>query len=140
MANHIGFPSSPDLGKLVLRVAVGLILFLHGLGKIEQGMADTVAQVESNGFPGWLAYGTYLGEFVAPLLLMAGFFTRPAGWLVALNMLMTIVVAHRDIAFLRNDFGGWMIELNVLLLLGGVAAALLGAGKYSLSKGQGKWD
>jgi putative oxidoreductase len=55
-------------------------------------------------------------------------------------MLMTIVTAHRDIAFQRNEFGGWLIELNVLILLGGISVALLGAGKFSLSGGRGKWD
>ncbi|MBI5917060.1 MAG: DoxX family protein [Bacteroidetes bacterium] len=134
------FIDQPDLGKLVLRLAVGLILFLHGLGKIESGMAGTVDLAASNGFPGWLGYGTYVGEVLAPLLMMLGKFTRPAGLLVAFNMLMTVVVAHRDIAFQRNDFGGWQIELNVVLLLGGLAVALLGAGKFSLSKGEGKWD
>lgn len=133
------FPPS-DLGKLVLRLAVGGILFLHGLGKMEAGMAGTVELVQNNGFPGWWAYGTYAGEVLAPLLMMLGKFTRPAGWIVAFNMLMSIIIAHRDIAFQRNDFGGWMIELNALILFGGVAVALLGAGKFSLSKGQGRWD
>lgn len=130
----------PDLGKLVLRLAVGFILFLHGLGKLESGMAGTVEMVQHNGFPGWLAYGTLIGEVLAPLFMMLGQFTRLAGLLVAFNMLMSIVIAHRDIAFQRNDFGGWMIELNALILFGGVAVALLGAGKFSLSKGQGRWD
>jgi len=130
----------PDLGKLVLRLAVGFILLLHGVGKIESGMADTQALLENNGLPGWLAYGTYVGEVLAPLLMILGKFTRPAGLLVAFNMLMTIVTVHRDIAFERNDFGGWMIELNALILLGGLAVALMGAGRFSLSKGLGKWD
>ncbi len=134
------FIDHPDLGKLTLRLGVGFILFLHGLWKLEGGMTATVEQVATNGFPGWLAYGTFIGELLAPLMLILGKFTRPAGLLVALNMLMTVVVAHRDLAFQLNDFGGWMIEFNVLILLGGLAAALLGAGKYSLSKGKGKWD
>lgn len=72
--------------------------------------------------------------------MIFGKFTRLAGLVVAFNMLMTILVAHRDIAFQRNDFGGWMIELNVLLLLGGLAVTMLGAGKLSLSGGVGRWD
>jgi putative oxidoreductase len=131
---------NPDLGKLILRLGAGLILFLHGLWKIGGGMAGTVEQVAANGFPGWLAYGTCMGEVLAPLLMMLGKFSRPAGLLVAFNMLMTVVVAHRDIAFQLNDFGGWMIELNVLIMLGGLAVAFLGAGRYSLSGGKGKWD
>ena len=134
------FLNQPDLGKLLLRLSVGFILFLHGLGKIESGIGGTMGLLEGNGFPGWLAYGAYLGEFAAPLLLMLGKFTRPAGLVLAFNMLMTIVTAHMDIAFQRNEYGGWLIELNVLLMMGGIATALLGAGKYSLSKGLGRWD
>lgn len=134
------FFDHPDFGKLVLRIGVGLVLFLHGLGKIESGIGGTVGMVENSGLPGWLAYGTYLGEFVAPLLIMVGKFTRPAGLLIAFNMLMTVLVAHLDIAFQRNEYGGWLIELNALLLFGGLAVALLGPGRYSLSGGVGRWD
>jgi putative oxidoreductase len=134
------FFDHPDFGKLVLRLGVGLVLFLHGLGKLETGMAGTVGMVEGAGLPGWLAYGSLLGEFVAPLLIIVGKWSRPAGLVLAFNMLMTILVAHRDIAFQRNDFGGWMIELNAVLMLGGFAVAMLGAGRFSLSKGEGRWD
>lgn len=130
----------PDLGKLLLRLAVGIVLFLHGLGRIEGGAAGTIGMVEAAGLPGWVAYGAHIGEFVAPILLMIGIFSRPAGLVIAFNMLMTILVAHRDIAFQRNEFGGWMIELNVILLLGGLAVALIGAGKLSLSRGNGRFD
>lgn len=134
------FLDHPDGGKLMLRVGVGLVLFLHGLGKIESGIAGTVGMVEAAGLPGWLAYGTYIGEFVAPLLIIVGKWSRPAGLIMAINMLMTILVAHRDIAFARNDYGGWQIELNAVLMFGGLAVAMLGAGRFSLSKGEGRWD
>ncbi|MCC6727020.1 MAG: DoxX family protein [Saprospiraceae bacterium] len=134
------FLDSPDIGKLLLRVGVGLVLFLHGLGTVESGLGGTVEMVANNGFPGWLAYGTYIGEFVAPLLVLLGKWSRPAAFIMALNMLLTVVVAHRDIAFARNDFGGWQIELNALLMLGALAVAMLGAGRFSLSRGDGRWD
>jgi putative oxidoreductase len=134
------FLDHPDIGKLLLRLGVGLVLFLHGLGKLETGIAGTVGMVEGAGLPGWLAYGSLLGEFVAPLLILIGKWSRPAGLVLAFNMLMTILVAHRDIVFQRNDFGGWMIELNALLMLGGLAVAMLGAGRFSLSRGEGRWD
>lgn len=130
----------PDIGKLLLRLGLGVVLGLHGLGRLESGAAGTVGMVEAAGLPGWLGYGAHIGEFVAPLFMVFGKFTRLAGLVVALNMLMTILVAHRDIAFQRNDFGGWMIELNVLLLLSGLAVSMLGAGKLSLSGGVGRWD
>jgi putative oxidoreductase len=50
------------------------------------------------------------------------------------------LIAHRDIAFLRNDFGGWMIELNIFFLFSALAIFFLGAGRWSVSRGKGKWD
>lgn len=134
------FLQNPDLGKLLLRLGVGFVLFLHGFWKVTGGMASTVELTANNGWPGWIAYGTIFGEFIGPLLVIGGKYSRIGGLLIGFNMLMTIVVAHRDIAFKLNDFGAWMIELNVLLMLGGLAIALIGAGKYSISKGNGTWD
>jgi putative oxidoreductase len=134
------FLQNPDLGKLLLRMGVGFVLFLHGFWKITGGMASTVELTANNGWPGWIAYGSILGEFIGPLLVIGGKYSRIGGLLIAFNMLMTVVVAHRDIAFQLNDYGAWQIELNALLLLCGLAVAFTGAGKYSLSKGQGTWD
>ena len=134
------FLDHPDFGKLLLRLAVGIVLFLHGLGRIEGGATGTIGMVEAAGLPGWLGYGVHIGEFVAPILLIIGIFSRPAGLVIAFNMLMTILVAHRDIAFQRNEYGGWLIELNVILLLGGLAVAMLGAGRFRLSRGDGRFD
>ena len=91
------------------------------------------------GLPEFVAYGNLIGELVAPLFLIAGFRARIAALIIAFNMLMSVVIAHRDIAFSRNDFGGWMIELNVFYFMTALAIFLLGAGKFSLSW-QNRWD
>ncbi|HYC85595.1 MAG TPA: DoxX family protein, partial [Chryseosolibacter sp.] len=94
----------------------------------------------SAGLPEFISYGNLLAEFIAPVFLVIGYKSRIAAALIAANMLMSVVLAHRDIAFSRNDFGGWMIELNVFYFMTAIAIALGGAGKYSVSRGQGKWD
>ena len=96
--------------------------------------------VEKAGLPGFLAYGTIVGEFVAPILVIIGFKTRIAALILSFNMFMSIVIAHRDIAFKVNDFWGWMIELNVFFLVAGLSIFFLGAGKFSVSRGVGRWD
>jgi putative oxidoreductase len=55
-------------------------------------------------------------------------------------MLMTVLIGHPDIIFSINDYGGWMIETNMLYLMAAVAVVFLGSGKYSLSGGRGRWD
>ena len=96
--------------------------------------------VVAAGLPEFIAYANLVGEVVAPLFLIAGFKARLAALVIAFNMLMTVVIAHRDIAFARNDFGGLMIELNVFYFMTALAVFLLGSGKYSVSGGTGRWD
>jgi putative oxidoreductase len=132
--------NNPDAGKLILRLSCGGLLVLHGYHKAFIDIEPIREMVSAQGIPGILAYGTIIGEFIAPLFVVAGFKTRLAAAIIAFNMLMSVVIAHRDIAFKINDYGGWMIELNVIYLLSAVAIIFLGAGKYSLSRGQGKWD
>lgn len=90
--------------------------------------------VTAAGLPWFLAYGNYVGEFVAPIFLILGFKTRIAALVVAFNMLMSILIAHSDIMFSRNDFGGWVIETNMLYLMTAVVIFFAGPGNYSLSK------
>ena len=96
--------------------------------------------LRQSGLPEFLHYGNYIGEVVAPIFMIIGYKSRIAALIVAFNMLMSIVIGHRDIAFMRNDFGGWMIEMNIFYMMTALAVFFLGSGKYSLSRGQGKWD
>lgn len=121
-----------DLGILLLRVTCGGMLFLHGLNSAMHGMEPIKRILESHSLPGFLAWGNFIGEVVAPLFLVAGFKTRLAALVIAFNMLMSILIAHRDIMFARGDFGGWMIELNVFYLVTAIVIFLLGAGRFSI--------
>ena len=96
--------------------------------------------VEDAGLPSFLAYGNIIGEFVAPILVILGYKTRIGALIIAFNMVMSVVIAHRDIMFSINDFGGWMIETNVLYMMTAVVIFFMGSGKYSLSRGKGMWD
>ena len=129
-----------DLGKLILRVTCGGLLLLHGSNSAIHGIQHIRDMVRNAGLPEFISYGNLVGEVVAPLFLIAGYKTRIAALVIAFNMLMSVLIAHRDIMFSRNDFGGWMIELNVFYFMTAIAVFLLGAGKFSLSRGVGNWD
>lgn len=126
-----------DVGKLILRLSIGGLLIFHGVAKLTGGIGWLTGMLGGLGFAG---YGVYVGEIIAPLFLLAGKFTRPAGLIVAFNMLVAILLARRDAIFKRNQGGGWDIELELLFLLGGLAIWFLGSGRYALSKGAGRWD
>jgi putative oxidoreductase len=128
-----------DLAKLIVRLSCGM-LFLHGLNSAMHGIDHIKNMVRNAGLPEFISYGNLVGEFIAPVFVILGFKSRIAALIVALNMLLSILIAHRDIAFQRNEFGGWMIELNIFYMLTALAVFFGGAGRYSLSLGKGKWD
>jgi putative oxidoreductase len=129
-----------DLAKLIVRVTCAGLLVLHGSHSLTHGIQHIKDMVRNVGLPEFVAYGNLIGEVLAPILMIVGYKARIAALIVAFNMLASILIAHRDIAFARNDFGGWMIELNVFYMLTALAVFFSGAGRYSLSRGKGKWD
>jgi putative oxidoreductase len=132
-----------DFGKLILRLTVGGLLLLHGIGKITESskaMAFVQAALTAKGLPPELAYGVYIGEVLGPLLVIAGFLSRLGGLAIFVNMVMAVfLVRAGDLATL-NQAHGWSIEVEALLALGALAIVFLGAGRASLSRGNGRLD
>jgi putative oxidoreductase len=123
-----------DLGKLILRFAIGGILLVHGVSKLQNGIGFVEQMVSQAGLPHFMAYGVYAGEVVAPLLLIAGVFTRPAALIIAFDLAGAVFMARKaDIAKVGQG-GGWAIEVEMLFLLGGLAIACLGAGRLALAR------
>jgi putative oxidoreductase len=131
---------SDHISRLIIRITCGGLLLLHGSHSVVHGIEHVKRAVTTAGLPEFIAYGNYIGEVVAPVFMIIGYKSRLAALVVAFNMLMTIVLAHRDIAFVRNDYGGWMIETNVFYMMTAMAVFFSGSGKFSLSRGNGKWD
>src|SRR5271169_6830523 len=135
------FFSMQDTGKLMLRLTLaGLILF-HGIHKLMFGigfMAGPSGPLAAMHLPGFIAYGVYVGEVVAPIFLVIGLWTRIAALVVAFNMVMAIGLEAWKLAFVLNRSGGWGIELEAFYLLTALAIFFLGPGRYALSRGQGK--
>lgn len=129
-----------DIGKLLLRLSTGGLLLFHGIAKLSNGIGWMGGMLGGIGLPAFIGYGVYVGEVIAPLLLLAGKFTRPAGLVVAFNMLVAILLARRDSIVKLNMGGGWDIEVEMLFLLGGLAIWFLGSGRYAVSRGEGRWD
>jgi putative oxidoreductase len=137
----IRFTSASDhVMKLIIRVTCAGLLFLHGSHSAFNGFDHVKEMVRNAGLPVFISYGNLLAEFIAPVFVFVGYKSRIAAVIIAFNMLMSVVLAHRDIAFARNDFGGWMIELNVFYFMTALAVFFGGSGKYSVSRGAGKWD
>jgi putative oxidoreductase len=123
---------SDDTGKLVLRLGLGFIIFFHGISKLSSGIGFVSGLLASHGMPPALGYLVYLGEIVGPLLVILGIYTRPAAWIIVINMIVAIGLARSNDLLVINKAGGWGLELEGLMLIAALATALLGAGRFSL--------
>jgi len=130
-----------DLALLLVRVSVGGLMIFHGVDKMRHGLGGIEGMLAAKGLPTFLAYGVPVGEILAPLLVLVGVFGRIGGLVMAFNMLMAIWLANAGNIFSLNEqTGGLKIELPLLYLCGGLAVFFAGSGRYSLRKGEGRWD
>jgi putative oxidoreductase len=121
-----------DVGKLILRLSLGLLMLLHGISKLRHGISGIADRVTSHGLPSFIAYGVYVGEVLAPLALIIGFHTRPAAMIFAFNMIVAVALAHAGDAFSLGKGGAYALELQALYFTGAVAVALIGPGRYAV--------
>ncbi len=123
--------SGVDLALLILRLALGPMLFAHGYQKMFLGgrIDGTADWFESMGMkPGRLnAYAASLTEMGTGILMTLGLLTP----LAAAGMVGVMVVAwftHRGAFFVFKD--GW--AYNAVIAAVAVAVAGLGAGRWSI--------
>ncbi len=123
-----------DLGKLILRLSVGVLVLFHGVSKIfNPGSLDYIAStLNEAGLPGLLAYGVYVGEVLAPLLVILGLYARVGGAVICLNMLFAIGLVHMGELFMLTDNGGWALELQGMFLFTALAVACMGSGRLAV--------
>jgi putative oxidoreductase len=122
-----------DLGKLLLRFALGGLILLHGIAKLKGGISGVEGMVVAAGMPKFLAYGVYVGEVLAPLAVIMGLYARIGALIVAVNMLFALALAHTAELLKLNGAGGWAIELQVLFIATALAIALIGPGRYAVN-------
>lgn len=123
-----------DTGKLLLRLTVGILILLHGLAKVTGGVGGISNMLAGVGLPAALAYGVYIGEVLAPLLLIIGFYSRIAALVIVVNMLFAIGLVHMNDIVRLTKTGGWALELQAFFLLTALAIALIGPGRYAVDR------
>jgi putative oxidoreductase len=123
-----------DFGKLVLRIVLGALILLHGISKLKNGLGPIEGMVVGYGLPGFFAYGALVGEVLAPLMLLFGFYARIGAVIVVINMLFAFALAHMGQLGQLNDQGGWALELQGMFLFTAVAITLLGPGRYAINQ------
>src|SRR5438105_15786547 len=90
---------STDFGTLILRLGLAAVLLFHGIYKIFHGVAWIKPLLAQLSLPTVLAYGPYIAEVVAPVLLIGGFQVRLAALAVVVGRCMEIGLIMRSQIF-----------------------------------------
>ena len=114
----------PKAAIVLLRVTLALLMLLHGWAKIRYGIGSIEAKISALGAPGVLAYAVYLGEVVAPLLLLVGLWVVPAALVIAINMLVAFALVHTKQILMLNNSGGWALELQAFYFVSALVVAM----------------
>ena len=121
-----------SVGLLILRVGIGVYLMTHGWGKLQMLLGG---QFEQLGDP--IGVGTTLslilalfGEFVCPLLVVLGLFTRVAAVPPVITMAVAAFVVHASDPWTMG--GGPSKEPALLYLIPFLALVFTGPGRWSL--------
>jgi len=138
MNNKDNFWTNSDIGLLIVRIALGGIIFFHGFHKITHGIADQFQILANNGIPGVFIYFVYVSEVLAPVLIVLGIFTR----LSSLSIFVTMIVIFYALPFPigMDEHGAMNIESQLYFLLLSVALFFTGPGRYAVRKNNsGNW-
>jgi putative oxidoreductase len=128
--------SEQSLSSLPLRLIAGVIFTAHGAQKLfawfgGYGLDVTGQWMESIGLsPGYMmALLSGSAEFFGGLLLILGFLTRPASFVLAITMIVAVFSVHVSNGLFMSNNG---YEFGLALIA--ITAALLvqGAGRYSV--------
>lgn len=114
----------PKAALVLLRVSLALLMLFHGWAKIRYGIGSIETKIAGFGAPGFLAYAVYLGEVVAPLLLLVGLWVVPAALVIAINMLVAFALVHTKQVLMLNNSGGWALELQAFYFVGALVVAM----------------
>lgn len=124
----------PDLGKLILRATFAILMLFHGIHKVDAGIGWISNSMVSYGLPAFIGYGVYIGEVVAPVLVLLGIFTRPAALVMSLTLVVAVLMVGIGKFFTLTGVGAWGLETEALYFFGGLMVMFLGSGRFSVMK------
>jgi putative oxidoreductase len=121
--------SMQPLGALILRLALGLSMAVHGYQKVipHDALHHFARYVTTLGFPYWMGYISAFTELVGGILLILGLLTRLSAGLVAINMLVAFFTVG-----IHQGFGIY----NYILALAAIALMLMFYGGGALALDQ----
>ena len=115
-----------DITHFGIRISIGTIFIVHGLGKFDPGSVGFLNQI---GLPAEMQLLIALAEFVSGILLIMGVLTRISASVLSIIMLGAIF--HVKHAAHLTGQGGYEFEL--VILAGVLTMIVAGPGRVSIS-------
>ncbi len=123
-----------DIAILILRVAVGIVLILHGVYKFQRKSFLDQKWQQDYGFPRGSVLLSGILQVAGGLAIIGGVFSRLAALVLLLIMLVATYVSigkHHEPFLSTPDGKGW--DINFLLTGSLLALIFLGDGKWALA-------
>lgn len=122
-----------DLGILIARLGLGICVLTHGFHKILNGIGGVKTILVKAGLPEFTAYFVYVGEVLAPLMIILGIFSRVASVLL-IGTCLTILYTYHGLSnlFELTNVGGFKAEIVYLYMTLSLSILFIGSGKYAL--------
>jgi putative oxidoreductase len=122
-----------DTALLIMRLALGITMFLHGANKLKGGLAGVAGWFSSMGMkPGKVhAFLAAWTEVLGGLAFAAGLLAPLSAAAMIALMVVAIVTAHRTKGFfIFNPDQGWEYCFMLAVMAYGIGA--IGPGRYSI--------
>ena len=136
------FGTRDDATGLVLRLGLAITMFPHGAQKAlgwfgGYGFEATLGFFTQSGMPLVLALAVIAAEFLGPIALAAGFFTRWSAFGIGAVMTGAALMAHAQHGFFMNWFGnqkGEGLEYFILAVTLSLGLMIHGGGKWAADR------
>jgi putative oxidoreductase len=140
MLSKLTSTDSLNFTLTILRLALGVVIFAHGAQKLlgwfgGYGYRGTMGFFTQMRIPAPLAFLAIMAEFLGGLGLIAGFLSRIAAFGIFCNMLVAVLLVHRQFGFFANWGGqqkGEGFEFHLLALAIAMSIMIAGAGALSV--------
>jgi len=116
-------PRLIGFGIFLLRVTVGIILFVAGAGKALGwfggiGMQTTLKYFkDDSGISAFWAYVSTYAEFIGGLMLIVGLFTRLSAFALTINMLVAVIILGTKNFFMGGGAYPFTLMIGCLMIL-----------------------
>ena len=137
------FATQNDIGTLIARLTVGLVMLPHGAQKMlglfgGYGFSGTrTAFLEQMQIPWIIAFLVIIGEFLGSLGLIFGFLSRISAFGIISIMMGAIFIGHLSHGFFMNWYGnqkGEGIEYRLLMIGLALIVLIKGGGSFAVDK------